>query len=36
MIKDIVKDTFILSQPCSEATVKDSYVIEDLYVLWKA
>ena len=36
MIKDIVKDTFILSQPCSEATVKDSYVIEDLLDTIKA
>lgn len=36
MIKDIVKDTFILSQLSSEATEKDSYVIEDLLDTIKA
>lgn len=36
MIRDIVKDTFILSQHCSEATKQDLYVVDDLLDTIKA
>lgn len=36
MIKEIVKDTFILSQHCSEVTKQDLYVVDDLLDTIKA
>lgn len=36
MIKEIIKDTFILSQKCSPASVEDMQVVEDLLDTIKA